>query len=238
MKSLESDLEKVIAHTDSVLGPPNEWKTKWPGGWPGDIESALVDAVFSARAVYRTASGRGIYANVTQWQAGRGRQSWSVDALIADIDKAGIDQWAAGFRNGQHSPTRPPSAPGGPTKAATVRQAAGVLRELGVNEASQIDLASTGDVKQALVAVPGIGMATVNYFLMLLGAPGVKPDRMVHRFLYDAAQHSFTNAQAEEVVTAAAGRLGVPANELDHTIWRYESDKAARQVTSPPQPGG
>jgi hypothetical protein len=229
MKSLDADLDKVIAHIDSVLGPSREWKAKWPGGWPGDIESALVDAIFSARAVYRSSSGRGIFANVTDWRAARGRQSWSVEALIAEIDKAGIGQWADDFRNHQYSPTRPATAPGGPTKAATVRQAAGVLRDLGINEASQIDLASTGEVKQALVAVPGIGAATVNYFLMLLGAPGVKPDRMVHRFLYDAAGHSFTNARAEEAVTAAAESLGVPANELDHTIWRYESDKAARR---------
>jgi hypothetical protein len=228
MKSLPADLDKVIAHIDSVLGPPGEWKAKWPGGWPGDIESALVDAIFSARAVYRTASGRGIFANVTDWRAVRGRQTWSVEALIAEIDKAGIDQWTDSFGNHQHSPTRPDTAPGGPTKTAAVRQAAGVLRDLGINEAGQIDLANTGEIKQALVAVPGIGAATVNYFLMLLGSPGIKPDRMIHRFLYDAAQRSFTSAQAEEILSVAAAQLGVPANELDHTIWRYESDKAAR----------
>jgi hypothetical protein len=62
---------------------------------------------------------------------------------------------------------------------------------------------------------------------MLLGAPGVKPDRMVHRFLYDAAGHAFSDPQAENVIKAVAGQLDVQPHVLDHAIWRYESSKAA-----------
>jgi hypothetical protein len=83
-----------------------------------------------------------------------------------------------------------------------------------------------------LASVPGIGRGTASYFLMLLGAPGVKPDRMVHRFLRDAAGHAFSNAQAESVVVAAAERLSVQPHVLDHAIWRYESSK----TTDPPGP--
>jgi hypothetical protein len=50
---------------------------------------------------------------------------------------------------------------------------------------------------------------------------------MVHRFLSDAAGHPFSNAQAENVIRAAAGRLNVQSHVLDHAIWRYESSKAA-----------
>jgi hypothetical protein len=226
----KNDVEKVTARITSHLGPPSEWW--WPGGWPGDIEAALVDAVFSARAVYRSKNGKGIYANVAAWRAGRDRTDWSLDELIAEIDGMGVDAWAGHFGNRQHSPTRPPSAPGGPSKAATVREAAGALREQGINTATDIGLGNTETAQRVLAAVPGIGRGTANYFLMLLGAPGARPDRMVHRFLRDAAGHAFSDAQAESAVIAAADRLSVQPYVLAHAIWRYESSKAV----GPPSP--
>ena len=226
----KNDVEKVTARITSHLGPPSEWW--WPGGWPGDIEAALVDAVFSARAVYRSKNGKGIYANVAAWRAGRDRTDWSLDELITEIDGMGVDAWAGHFGNRQHSPTRPPSAPGGPSKAATVREAAGALREQGINTATDIGLGNTETAQRVLAAVPGIGRGTANYFLMLLGAPGARPDRMVHRFLREAAGHAFSDAQAESAVIAAAERLGVQPHVLAHAIWRYESSKAV----GPPSP--
>ena len=230
MDTEKNDAEKVTAHVTRCLGPPGEWW--WPGGWPGDIEAALVDAVFSARAVYRSKNGKGIYANVAAWRAGRDRTDWSLDELIAEIDGMGVDAWAGHFGNRQHSPTRPPSAPGGPSKAATVREAAGALREQGINTATDIGLGNTETAQRVLAAVPGIGRGTANYFLMLLGAPGARPDRMVHRFLRDAAGHAFSDAQAESAVIAAAERLSVQPHVLAHAIWRYESSKAV----GPPSP--
>jgi len=80
--------------------------------------------------------------------------------------------------------------------------------------------------QQVLGSVPGIGQGTASYFLMLLGAPGATPDRMVHRFLRDAAGHNFPGGQAQSAVAAAAARLGVRPHVLGHAIWRYESSKA------------
>ena len=93
----KNDAEKVTARITSHLGPPSEWW--WPGGWPGDIEAALADAVFSARAVHRSKHGRGIYANVAAWRAGRARTAWSLDELITEIDGIGLDAWALRFGN-------------------------------------------------------------------------------------------------------------------------------------------
>ena len=230
MTTPAEDAEKVVAYVTGTLGPPSEWRG--PGGWAGDIEAALIDAVFAARAVYRSKYGRGVYANVAAWRDGRSRPGWSLDELIAEIDGAGIDAWAAHFGNRQHSPTRPPSAPGGPSKAAAVREAAEALRKAGISTAADIGPDNTGAVQQALRAVPGIGAGTANYFLMLLGAPGVKPDRMVRRFLHEAAGRAFSSAQAASVVTAAAGQCDVGPHVLVHAIWRYESSRAA----APPGP--
>ena len=218
----------MLAHVHATIGEPSNWG-KWPGGWPGDIEAALVDAVLSARAVYRSKRGRGIYANVVDWRDARDRRNWALDALIAEIDAAGVSNWARKFGE-------PPGVPAPPSfrairllKAAAVRHAASALREHGINEASQIDINNVKGVKLALRSVPGIGYATSNYFLMLLGAPGVKPDRMIHRFLKEATGHAFTDTEAERTTRAAAEQLCVQSHEIDHAIWRFESMRAQQR---------
>ena len=123
-------------------------------------------------------------------------------------------------------PRRPATAPLGRSKAAAVREAAWMLRQEDINIAGHITAGNTAAAKRVLQSVPGIGYATASYFLMLLGAPGIKPDRMIHRFLQDATGHSSTNARAEQLLQATAETLGAEAHELDHAIWRYQSTRA------------
>jgi hypothetical protein len=215
------DVTRILAHIAETIGTDPKGWVRWPGGWPGDIESALVDSVFSARARYKTKNALGIYARMLTWQATRGRQAYSLPALLAEIG-SDVDGWAKRFGNCQHSPGRPVSAPFGPMKAATVREAAEALARHGVTTAQQITASNADDVWKVLLSVPGVGYATANYFLMLLGVPGVKPDTMIKRFLADAAGHKFTDAEAERVVRAAAQQLGVQPHKLDHAIWSFE----------------
>ena len=67
-----------------------------------------------------------------------------------------------------------------------------MLRQEDINIAGHITAANTATAKRVFQSVPGIGYATASYFLMLLGAPGIKPDRMIHRFLQDATGSSRT----------------------------------------------
>jgi hypothetical protein len=113
MSVSQTDVRKVQELVASALGPPNGW-AKWAGGWPGDIESALVDAVFSARAVYATKNKRGILALVETWRGERLRTSYDLTALESEIAGDGPLVWAKRFGSSQHSPSRPATAPGSP----------------------------------------------------------------------------------------------------------------------------
>ena len=60
---------------------------------------------------------------------------------------------------------------------------------------------------------------------MLAGVPGVKPDRMICRFVrhsLDTRTDRVTPEFAEAIVTAAAGELGMSATALDQAIWRWQ----------------
>ncbi len=226
-------LERVLSHIDSTITrDPEEW-ANWPGGWAGRIGTALVDAVYSARATYSTKHGRGVLPLVQAWQASQGADSStsSLVALIKEIRAEEPHPWAVRFGNEQHSPRRSADATGGPWKSAAVLEAAINLRKLSIDSAADITDENAAAVKAALRSVQGIGFATTNYFLMLLGRPGVKPDRMVHRFLMDATCHKWSDTQANDLIVAAAAQIGtggVPPHELDHAIWSFESRKAAK----------
>src|SRR6187401_1076279 len=62
------------------IGPGSVW-FPWPDGWRGEISTALIDAIYSARATYTTKRGRGIHALVSSWSKGHTIQQR--DSLIA-----------------------------------------------------------------------------------------------------------------------------------------------------------
>jgi hypothetical protein len=223
----------VSAHTKAILdavaagpGAPDEWD-QWPGGWRNEIETALVDAVFSARATYRTKNPeRGVLAAVKRWRAPRATAD-SLPSLASEIGAVGPARWAAEFGNEQLAPSRPSSAPGGPTKAAAILEAAELLVASGVEHAADVSAATASDVRACVRQVPGIGVATSAYFTMLLGFPGVKPDVMIHRFLTSVTGERFSDERAIDVLTAAADELGVSATDLEHAIWSWQRATSA-----------
>lgn len=163
---------------------------------------------------------------MTRWRDARRRSSSTTTLLAEEISAAAPEKWASGFGNSQHAPGRPRSAAGGPTKAAAVLEAARALEAVGVITAADITEKNAPEVKRCMQGVAGIGYATTNYFLMLLGRPGAKPDRMVDRSLTRATGAEWSNSDADGLVTAAAEALDVSPAALDHAIWSYESAQA------------
>lgn len=229
MREHGAELDQLAKHVGDELGEQVGWEP-WPGGWPDEIATALIDAVYSARAQYRTRSGKGIHSLVTAWRAGRSTtERDSLRVLEAEIgrDHTAAASWSTAFGSMSPAPSRRRRRPNDPLKAAAVREACRGLRAIGVEHAGDVTVDRHLCVLTELKAVPGIGDATSSYFLMLLGHPGVKPDVMVHRFLAAATGRRHSNRETVELVVAAADRFDVRPVDLEHAIWAHESQRSS-----------
>lgn len=82
------------------------------------------------------------------------------------------------------------------------------------------------EVKRQWLALPGQRSGlTWTYFLMLCGVPGVKPDRMVIRYVSNALGESVNSKDARLLVSSVAQRLDLDEILLDHVLWRSASGR-------------
>jgi hypothetical protein len=91
---------------------------------------------------------------------------------------------------------------------------------------------SDTDQARAWTSVRGLGPVTWKYFTMLLGAPGVKADTWIIRFVRAAVDRRVDAKTAERLVETAAAHFDKTATELDHAIWAH-----ARRRVRQPLPG-
>lgn len=207
MAPAQSDIDLVLAVTDKKL--PTEWP-QWGGGWPNEVEAALLDAVLSIRSRYGKKPTTGVRGAVGRYREHRGA---SLDdlAALATIEPAELQTV---LRNRQKT--------GRVTKAEAIVNAATALNAVGVVHAADLDPMSELH-RFTYCSVRGLGSVTWRYFTMLLGTPGVKADTWIVRFVADALSRQVSSAEAEELVGAAADALGVNRTVLDHAIWRSMS---------------
>lgn len=98
----------------------------------------------------------------------------------------------------------------------------------------------TEDQFRAWVAVPGnldrlrrikgIKDKTANYIEILLGKQSVAVDRHLFRFLAEAGLPTSNYDEAHVLIRDAAVLLGVDVSLLDHSIWRYMSERGDPSV--------
>lgn len=214
---IPTDVMKLRERVESDL--PAEWP-EWPGGWPGEIEAALLDAVFSMRAVYS-----GALRVVEAWRTHRGPGPLDDLHQLARY-RSDPESLLGILQNRQRVPG------GSTTKAEAVTAAAGRLIEAGAVSSETFSTTSAGQ-QGAYTGVPGLGQVTWTYLGMLLGSPGVKADIMVRRFVARALAVDDVPAEtAERLVEAVAEDLGRSPTQLDHAIWSYQ-----RSVRAPDAPG-
>ncbi len=207
------ELERVIAALDHLL--PAE-PTQWPGGYPGQVELALIDAIVSIRTRYGQPHN-GVRGQVALWRTHRGEPADNLRVLAAS-DPTQI------LSNKQH-------LTGGLTKPQAIQAAATALVNSGVITAADV-LARPDQARAAYTGVTGLSTVTFDYFLMLLGTETVKPDTWVLRYLHQVLDRPVSTGEASALLTNAAHRMGRSPREVDHQVWLH-----MRQTTAA-SPGG
>lgn len=226
-RDMHHQLELLLGHMSQTIGHvPASWPQR-PPGYPGQVEAALIDAVFSLRAVYGQSSSVGPRAVVERWRRVVDRPLDSLRSLVDDVDRMGGPGEFP--RVLKHDGVAVPSAPDRPSKALAVYTSASALVDAGVIDASDAVKMRSTEPKRLLRAVQtgrGVGPQAATYFLMNLGQPGVKVDVMVKRFVHDGLNYALPDHDVAELVASAAKRLDADVIRLDHAIWKYQSDQA------------
>lgn len=206
-----ADGAKIAASVLEHLGPPAAW-ISWPGGYPDRPDLALVDAVMSIRARYGTTRPDGPVTGVTgavaryREHAGDAGPDWM--SHLAGQDPRGLEEVVGR------------SVTGGRRKAEAIVDAARRFNDAGVFSALPFN-PEDEDQRRLYTGVQGLGPVTWDYFCMLLGHPGVKPDTWIGRFVEAAIGQTLTPSEAGAAVKAAAAQLGANPSQLDHAIWDY-----------------
>ncbi|OBA98273.1 hypothetical protein A5666_22790 [Mycolicibacterium fortuitum] len=198
---------------------------KAPGGYREGLALCVIDSVQSTGVKYPSVEN--VVARYRDYRRGEGGDPNTDGAaeLLATFDELdGPDGWSQKIGNGNRTSSR-----GGVLKAEAIRDAARVLAAEGIE--TTVALLGTAEdeerlerLRKAWCAVKGQRSGiTWHYLQMLAGIPGVKPDRMICRFVADALKlPSVTTGFALEILTAAAEEMGMSPTDLDHAVWQWQ----------------
>lgn len=193
----------------------------WPGGYD-ETGLSLLDAVYSVNANYETTT-RKVIERYRDNRAGQADNDTAED-LIDVIDRSGGPEAFAAevVRNRQRTSTR-----NGILKSEAVHQLAGLLTARDAATKAQVEKLSPEQLKELEAAWRSVrgqrSGITWRYFLMLLGVEGVKPDRMIIRFIARTIGRRPSPDAAVDLITSAAAEAGLSATQADHRIWASES---------------
>lgn len=214
---MTGDTAQLDAVITAVHRIPEENFTAYRGGHPGEISSALVDAVYSMRATYDSKTpNRGVLNRVRNFRQKNPEAINDLSALIA-LGSDSLENLMGSAKTG------------GRLKATAVIEAAERYRAADVNTAEHFRDFDRVQAKKIYTGVRGLGSETFEYFSMLLGIPGVKVDVMIKRFVataLDAAGLDDVNpASARQLIEDAYERTqwGETLTHFDHAIWLSES---------------
>ncbi len=214
-------LQSLIARCEQFRGATA------PLGYRDGLALCIVDSVQSTGVTYSS-----VEKIVDRYRAYRRAQDGDpngdgIPELLSTFDElGGPGGWAERIGNRNRTSTR-----GGVLKAEAIRDAAQTLATEGIATAADLRKAAGDDDR--LVRVGAAWRAVVgqrsgitwHYMQMLAGIPGVKPDRMICRFVADSLtvpRKNVTTEFAGAIVTAAANEMGMSPTDLDHAIWQWQ----------------
>ncbi len=216
------EVDAVVTHA-SRLGPPASWDEPLTYG---ALPLAVLDSVWSIGVRYT-----GVLNVIARYRQLRAQQGVDADTETSSRFSEGVDAlggpeaFADAVNNHQRT-----SARSGILKAEAVARQVQMLAAEGMETTGALMAASLtrrmGIQQRWMGEVPGQSSGlSWEYFLMLLGLPGVKADRMVRRFVADALavdEVAVTEARANGLVRAAADQLRVDPRFMDYAIWQYQ----------------
>lgn len=224
----DNDVQRLVAHIHATLGDPATWST--PRGYPDGLALCIIDSIQSLGVRYQQVET--VVRRYREYrQAGdAGADTDDARELLDTFDHVGgHEAWAATIGNRQRAWARKNA----PLKAQVIYQAAQTLTAHQVTTAAQLrDGASSTTPRNNAIepswrALPGQRSGVSwRYLLMLAQVPGVKPDRMIRRFVTDALRGKrYDDSDLVGVVVAGATHLHVDPSTLDHRIWLYQSGR-------------
>ncbi|MDJ0396286.1 hypothetical protein QMK17_23555 [Rhodococcus sp. G-MC3] len=199
----------------------------WTPGWPEEVEAALLDAVFSARASYGGPE-TGVRRVVSRWRAHRGLDRLDdLGALVAFADRP--DELAEILGNRQRV------AGNSTTKAEAVLLTATALHNLGVRTTEDLD---DDAHRTAFTAVTGVGTKTWECVLFMAGRRTL--DSLLHFIAFTSAGvgRTLSGAETEILMQVTAEDMGVELAALEHAVWRYQRRIPLPKPASPLRDAG
>ncbi len=224
----DCDVQKLLTRVTTQFGSdPNRWFH--PDGYQS-VALAVLDAIYSTGNRYT-----GVINLVNRYRELRiaekaDPQTDTATHLVDAFHRwGGVDEFVHKTNNRWRTSSRLSA----PYKAYAALEAARVLERHSIQAVSDAkdrlnsrESRERSDTAREWLAIRGQSSGlTWNYFLMLVGIPGVKADRMVIRFVSQVLQRGVSTKEASRLVEAAADILGVNYIHLDHTIWRFQSGR-------------
>jgi hypothetical protein len=220
-----TDLVRLEGACRSTLGDPKELKLPDNYGYREGLALCVIDSVQSTGVKY--GSVRNVvdrYRHCRLHQAGNPERDGTSELLKTFADLGDPGGWSRTIGNANRTYSRSWA----PLKAEAVFDCATVLHNAGITTTAVLRgrTPELGAVREAWRRAPGQKSGvTWHYLLMLAGMPGVKPDRMILRFVGRALgvrSNKLGHDQVVSLVSDTAERLGLSPTDLDQAIWQYE----------------
>ncbi len=226
MEPTETQIRRLARVCRERLGQPRLLRA--PEGYPDSLAMCAIDAVQSTGTPH--ASVKKVIARYRAYRLAQGGnpETDGVVALLGTFHDLGpADIWARTIGTGDRTSTEP----GAPLKAAAIESAATSLSDIEIYSAADLREVATYPDMIPIVQTAWTGVVgqqsgvTWRHLLILTGVPGVKPDRMIIRFVASALglkPADVDAAFAAEAIERAAGELGISSTTLDHAGWRWQ----------------
>lgn len=221
-------LDDAVGSALDELGDPSTWVT--PTGYPSSLVLCAMDSIWSIGIRYDI-----VISVIDRYLRARGLNGLSDAESCLDTPQEFLD-WLDGFGAGRvealteavNNRNRT-SSRSGVLKAAVMIEACELLVSQGIQTSSDL-LTRVDEVEPMWRQLHGQKSGiSWRYLLMLAGFDGIKPDRMLHRFL---SRHQFPKSMsADEAVGRIAEAIEVGSSDngrrvtlrmIDHRIWLTE----------------